>query len=70
MFNSPTNYLIVMQNHLEFLEEEPLLRLVGVQVVEKVSGREPEGVELARRRQQQDRRCLLIVHARVVTWEE
>ena len=55
-----------MQNHFKLLEKVPLLGLIRVHVVVKVSCREPEGVELAARVEEKDGRRFLIVHARII----
>lgn len=57
-----------MQLHLELLQVQPLLGLVGVQVMVKVPGGIPETVELPLWRQQDGGRSLLVGHPRVASF--
>ena len=57
---------VVVQHHLEALEEEPAAGLGLPQVVVEVPGGEAEGVEAALRVQEEDGRGLLVVDAGVV----
>ena len=52
--------LCVVQMHLEFLEVEPSLGLVGIEIVEEVAREEPERVKLQVRREKDGRRRFLI----------
>lgn len=54
-----------MQLHLELLQVQPLLGLVGIQVVVEVPGGIPEAVELPLGSQQDGGRSLLVGHSRV-----
>ena len=57
---------VVVEHHLEALEEEPAAGLGLLQVVVEVPGGEAEGVEAALRVQEEDGRGLLVVDAGVV----
>lgn len=56
-----------VQLHLELLQVQPLLGLVGIQVVVKVPGGIPETVELPLWSQQDGGRSLLVGHPRVAS---
>lgn len=56
-----------VQLHLELLQVQPLLGLIGVQVVVKVPGSIPETVELPLWSQQDGGRSLLVGHPRVAS---
>lgn len=61
----PVSYTCAMDLHFKFIEVEPVLGLLWVQVMIKISSCKPKTVEPQIRRQQQTRRALLIGHSGV-----